>query len=134
MQSMRGLFYKSHHINDFEKFEDCLSRFLLSGLYYLIHLSNIIDFNARRLFRRRLWIGARSHLLQIRRRVTLLLFRFLYQKLIFLDPNKTYQIPIFRVLDLLKYARLESEAIKKIINNSCKSGIGTAFLMQDKKP
>jgi len=37
---------------------------------------------------------------------------------------KTYQISIGKVLALLKYTNLDNETIKKILNNSCKSGIG----------
>lgn len=53
--------------------------------------------------------------------------RFLEKKIILLDPMKTYQISLARVLALLKYTKLDPESIKKILQNSCANGIGTIF-------
>lgn len=46
---------------------------------------------------------------------------------------KTYQISIGKALALLKYTNLDNETIKKILNNSCKSGIGIILLNKGQK-
>ncbi len=46
---------------------------------------------------------------------------------------KTYQIPMSKVLALLKYTNLDKETIMKIINNSCSTGIGMCLLMQGRR-